>query len=88
MAYLSLLWVAYLSLLQQITYQFEGQIAAKRTELRTLRSSMSESAPQVINVAAQLNSMTQQLENERGRLTDQTSSENVLPENEKNLSVS
>ena len=80
--------MAYLSLLQQITYQFEGQIAAKRTELRTLRSSMSESAPQVINVAAQLNSMTQQLENERGRLTDQTSSENVLPENEKNLSVS
>jgi capsular polysaccharide transport system permease protein len=74
--------------LQQITYQLEGQIAAKRTELRTLRSSMSESAPQVINVAAQLNSMTQQLENERGRLTDQTSSENVLPENEKNLSVS
>ncbi|MFT4942193.1 MAG: capsular polysaccharide transport system permease protein [Paraglaciecola sp.] len=74
--------------LQQIAYQLEGQIAVKRTELRTLRSSMSENAPQVINVAAQLKSMTQQLENERGRLTDQSASEDMLPEDEKNLSVS
>jgi capsular polysaccharide transport system permease protein len=73
--------------LQQIAYQLEGQIAAKRTELRTLRSSMSETAPQVLNVAAQLQSMTQQLENERGRLTDQSSSEDMLPE-EVNLNVS
>jgi capsular polysaccharide transport system permease protein len=74
--------------LQQIAYQLEGQIAAKRTELRTLRSSMSENAPQVLNTAAQLKSMIQQLENERGRLTDQSSNENELPEDEKNLSVS
>ncbi|MFT6271103.1 MAG: capsular polysaccharide transport system permease protein [Alphaproteobacteria bacterium] len=73
--------------LQQIAYQLEGQIAVKRTELRTLRSSMSENAPQVLNVAAQLQSMTQQLENERGRLTDQSSSEDMLPE-EVNLNVS
>jgi capsular polysaccharide transport system permease protein len=73
--------------LQQIAYQLEGQIAVKRTELRTLRSSMSETAPQVLNVAAQLQSMTQQLENERGRLTDQSSSEDMLPE-EVNLNVS
>jgi capsular polysaccharide transport system permease protein len=74
--------------LQQITYQLEGQIAAKRTELRTLRSSMSENAPRVLNTAAQLQSMIQQLENERGRLTDQSSDENELPADEKNLSVS
>jgi capsular polysaccharide transport system permease protein len=74
--------------LQQIAYQLEGQIAVKRTELRTLRSSMSENAPQVLNFAAQLQSMTQQLENERGRLTDQSASEDMLPEDEKNLSVS
>jgi capsular polysaccharide transport system permease protein len=74
--------------LQQIAYQLEGQIAVKRTELRTLRSSMSETAPQVLNVAAQLQSMIQQLENERGRLTDQSSDENELPVDEKNLSVS
>jgi capsular polysaccharide transport system permease protein len=73
--------------LQQIAYQLEGQIAAKRTELRTLRSSMSETAPQVLNVAAQLQSMSQQLENERGRLTDQSASEDLLPE-EINLNVS
>jgi capsular polysaccharide transport system permease protein len=48
---------------------------------------MSETAPQVLNVAAQLQSMTQQLENERGRLTDQSSSEDMLPE-EVNLNVS
>jgi capsular polysaccharide transport system permease protein len=73
--------------LQQIAYQLEGQIAAKRTELRTLRSSMSENAPQVLNTAAQLQSMIQQLENERGRLTDQSASEDMLPE-EQNLNVS
>jgi capsular polysaccharide transport system permease protein len=73
--------------LQQIAYQLEGQIAVKRTELRTLRSSMSETAPQVLNVAAQLQSMTQQLENERGRLTDQSANEDMLPE-EVNLNVS
>jgi capsular polysaccharide transport system permease protein len=73
--------------LQQIAYQLEGQIVIKRTELRTLRTSMSENAPQVLNVLAQLQSMTQQLENERGRLTDQSASEELLPE-EMNLNVS
>jgi capsular polysaccharide transport system permease protein len=73
--------------LQQIAYQLEGQIVIKRTELRTLRTSMSENAPQVLNVAAQLQSMTQQLENERGRLTDQSASEELLPE-KMNLNVS
>jgi capsular polysaccharide transport system permease protein len=73
--------------LQQIAYQLEGQIVIKRTELRTLRTSMSENAPQVLNVVAQLQSMTQQLENERGRLTDQSASEELLPE-EMNLNVS
>ncbi len=73
--------------LQQIAYQLEGQIVIKRTELRTLRTSMSENAPQVLNVAAQLQSMTQQLENERGRLTEQSASEELLPE-EMNLNVS
>ena len=73
--------------LQQIAYQLEGQIVIKRTELRTLRTSMSDNAPQVLNVLAQLQSMTQQLENERGRLTDQSASEELLPE-EMNLNVS
>ncbi|MEP0177274.1 MAG: lipopolysaccharide biosynthesis protein [Paraglaciecola sp.] len=64
--------------LQQIAYQLEGQIAEKRTELRILESSMSSGAPLVINAKSELESMLQQLENERGRLTDQSSNEDVL----------
>ncbi|MDO6709102.1 lipopolysaccharide biosynthesis protein [Aliiglaciecola sp. 2_MG-2023] len=74
--------------LQQITYQMEGQVAAKRTELNALRNSMSENAPQVIQARSQLESMLEQLENERSRLTSDKSDNNSLPEDEQNLSVS
>ena len=74
--------------LQQITYQLEGQIAAKRTEIRALRSSMSEGASQVIQAKSQLDSMMLQLEKERSRLTNQKTGGDTLPEDEKNLSVS
>lgn len=55
--------------LQQITYQLEGQIAAKKAELRTLMASMSAAAPQVLQAKEQLDSLDQQLQNERKRLT-------------------
>lgn len=74
--------------LQQITYQLEGQVAAKRTELRALKSSMSEGAPQVIQTRSQLESMQQQLEKERARLTNKKVDGDALPEDEQNLSVS
>ena len=74
--------------LQQITYQLEGQIAAKRTELRALKSSMSEDASQVIQARSQLESMQLQLERERSRLTNQKAGDVGLPEDERNLSVS
>ena len=74
--------------LQQITYQLEGKIAAQLTELRALKSSMSENASQVIQARSQLESMQQQLEKERSRLTSQNPSVEGLPEDEKNLSVS
>ncbi|MEP4891747.1 MAG: lipopolysaccharide biosynthesis protein [Aliiglaciecola sp.] len=74
--------------LQQITYQIEGQIAAKRTELNALRNSMSENAPQVLQARSQLESMVQQLENERARLTTDKTADSSLPDDEKNLSVS
>ncbi|ABG41744.1 lipopolysaccharide biosynthesis [Paraglaciecola sp. T6c] len=74
--------------LQQITYRLEGEIAAKRTELRALKSSMSDNASQVIQARSQLDSMQQQLEKERSRLTDQSKTDDSLPESEKNLSVS
>ncbi|GAB2695428.1 lipopolysaccharide biosynthesis protein [Aliiglaciecola aliphaticivorans] len=74
--------------LQQITYQLEGQIAAKRTELNALRNSMSENAPQVLQAKSQLESMVEQLENERARLTTDKTVDTSLPDDEKNLSVS
>ncbi|MEP4300657.1 MAG: lipopolysaccharide biosynthesis protein, partial [Paraglaciecola sp.] len=74
--------------LQQITYQIEGQIATKRTELNALRNSMSENAPQVLQAKSQLESMVQQLLNERARLTTDKTADSSLPDDEKNLSVS
>ncbi|MEP2651483.1 MAG: lipopolysaccharide biosynthesis protein [Paraglaciecola sp.] len=73
---------------QQITYQLEGEVASKRTELNALRSSMSDNAPMVIQAKSQLNSLLEQLEQERARLTTEKPSNNSLPEEERNLSVS
>lgn len=55
--------------LQQIAYGLEGQIAAQKAELRSLRSSMSEDAPQVLVAKDLLRSLEMQLEDERTRLT-------------------
>jgi capsular polysaccharide transport system permease protein len=74
--------------LQQITYQLEGQVAVKQTELINLRNSMSENAPQVVQAKSQLNSLVQQLEKERSRLTSKKSGDEALPDEEQNLNVS
>ena len=73
---------------QQITYQLEGLVVAKQTELIDLRNSMSETAPQVIQARSQLNSMLQQLEKERSRLTSEKAGNEALPKEEQNLNVS
>jgi capsular polysaccharide transport system permease protein len=59
--------------LQQITYKLEAEVAAQQAELRALRSSMSDDAPLVLKALAQLDSLREQLDNERSRLTDQSS---------------
>lgn len=74
--------------LQEITYSLEAQIAAKQTELRQLLTSMSDTAPRVVQSRSELASLRQQLENERSRLTKDNQTNNLLPEDEKNLSVS
>ena len=74
--------------LQQITYQLEGLVASKQTELIGLRNSMSENAPQVIQAKSQLDSMLEQLKKERSRLTSENNVNQALPEEEQNLSVS
>lgn len=61
--------------LQQITYRLESEVAAKRTELRTLRSSMSSNAPLVMLAESELSSMIGQLDNVRNRLTEDGSSQ-------------
>lgn len=55
--------------LQQITNQLDAQIAQKQTELKILLASMSESAPQVVQVKQEIAGLQSQLESERQRMT-------------------
>jgi len=59
--------------LQQITYGLEGQIATKSAQLKGLRSTMTDRAPQVVMLEAELNALKTQLELERERLSQQGS---------------
>lgn len=63
--------------LQQISYELEGQITAKKTELIALSTSMTEAAPLVLQARAELDSLTQQLNSERSRLTENSSRNNI-----------
>jgi capsular polysaccharide transport system permease protein len=56
--------------LQQISYQLEGQITVKKTELRALSISMSKDAPLALQAKVELDSLIQQLDKERSRLTE------------------
>ncbi|MDO6463656.1 lipopolysaccharide biosynthesis protein [Pseudoalteromonas carrageenovora] len=57
--------------LQQITYGLEGQVATKSAQLKGLRSTMTDRAPQVVMLEAELNALKTQLELERERLSQQ-----------------
>ncbi|MFT2091662.1 lipopolysaccharide biosynthesis protein [Paraglaciecola sp. 2405UD69-4] len=54
---------------QQITYQLEGQIASTQAKLSALLSGMSEKAPQVMQLRAELNSLEGELVAQRARLS-------------------
>lgn len=56
--------------LQKITYAIESEIAVSEAALNTLRSGMSESAPLVMRARAELESLNQQLVEQRRRLTN------------------
>lgn len=55
--------------LQQITYSIEAQIATKTAQLRALMSSMSENAPGVLTLQSELNSLEEELNTQRERLS-------------------
>ncbi|WP_198591675.1 Wzz/FepE/Etk N-terminal domain-containing protein [Vibrio sp. 10N.286.49.B3] len=63
--------------LSQISYSIEGEIAKKNTELTALQALMADSAPQVLAVKNELNSLKSQLIKEKSRLTDSQSSESI-----------
>ncbi|TRY30765.1 lipopolysaccharide biosynthesis protein [Aliiglaciecola sp. M165] len=63
---------------QQITYQLEGSIAAKRAEVNSMLSSMSNTAPAVVQAVSQLNGLIEQLKAERAKLANSDSLENNL----------
>lgn len=73
--------------MQQITYKLEGEIANQKANLNALRSSMSNDAPMVMQANAQLNSLIQQLEKQRARLTDEISKSGVATDKLDELSV-
>ncbi|GAA0856758.1 lipopolysaccharide biosynthesis protein [Aliiglaciecola litoralis] len=54
---------------QQITYQLEGEIASTQAQLAALLTGMSEKAPQVMRLRAQLNSLEGELAAQRARLS-------------------
>ncbi|WP_462169283.1 lipopolysaccharide biosynthesis protein [Pseudoalteromonas lipolytica] len=60
--------------LQQITYGLEGQIATKSAELKGLLSTMTNKAPQVVMLEAEIDALKTQLELERERLSQQQGS--------------
>lgn len=61
--------------MQQITYTLEGQIAAKQTELKTLKSVMSNKAPQVKLLENELKALLSQLKTERSKLAQNSDEE-------------
>lgn len=67
--------------LQQITCGLEGQIATKSAQLKGLRSTMTEKAPQVVMLASELSALKKQLELERDRLSTQQGTNNNVKNN-------
>ncbi|WP_242620309.1 lipopolysaccharide biosynthesis protein [Shewanella maritima] len=55
--------------LQQIAYGMEAEVAKKRAELKTLKSIMTDQAPQVMILQAELDALEKQLATERQRLS-------------------
>ena len=66
---------------QQITYGLEGQIATKSAQLKGLRSTMTEKAPQVVMLASELSALKTQLELERDRLSTQQGTNSNIKNN-------
>jgi capsular polysaccharide transport system permease protein len=60
---------------QRITYELEAQIATKKAQLGVLKSAMTETAPQVVQIRAELQSFKRQLVLERERLTNENNRE-------------
>ncbi|MFV8386977.1 lipopolysaccharide biosynthesis protein [Vibrio parahaemolyticus] len=58
--------------MQQITYTLEGQITAKKTELKGLNNIMSPNAPQVARVNNELSALKSQLKLERSKLSEES----------------
>jgi capsular polysaccharide transport system permease protein len=72
---------------QQITYELEGQIAAKEAQLRAARNSMSEKAPTVMNIDAELDSLIKQLDMQRQRLIQTSGTKLMNDGNEPKFAV-
>ncbi|MDC0603144.1 lipopolysaccharide biosynthesis protein [Aliiglaciecola sp.] len=60
---------------QQITYQLEGSIASTQAKLAALLTGMSEKAPQVMRLRAELDSLEGELAAQRARLSDSSKGE-------------
>ena len=66
--------------MQKITYTLEGQIAVKQTELKTIQTIMSATAPQVMALQNELNALKAQLKAERNKLAQTVQGEMPVSE--------
>ena len=58
---------------QKIAYTLEGEISAKKAELKGLKTIMSPNAPQVLGLETQLLALQEQLQSERQKLSQDSS---------------
>lgn len=57
---------------QQIAFSLEATLAQKRAELNTLRSMMSETAPEVLTAKRQIKALEEQIESQKSRVSDKS----------------
>lgn len=63
---------------QQIAFSLEATLAQKKAELNTLRSMMSETAPEVLTAKRQIKALEEQIESQKSRVSDKSQGEHSL----------
>lgn len=68
--------------IQQIAFSLEATLAQKQAELTTLKSIMSDSAPEIISLKRQIRALEEQITSQKTKISDTTSGESKLSINQ------